>query len=139
MSSPILINGTSLPAEMTGYEWGLADLDGAEGTGRSEATGEAFRDRIARVRTLKIDIGPSSVDEMASLLQLVKDEFVSLTYLDAFDGKWRTDEFYVADRGVQSLIWDGDTVPDFSTDFSKIKWGATSLEFVGKGNPIGEE
>ena len=134
--SPILINGAELPVEMVGYDWGIADLDGESGTGRNEATGQAFRDRIARVRQLKIDIGPSSVADMSTMLQLIRDEFVSITYLDAFDGAWRTDEFYVADRGVQSLIWDGDLDPGGPCNFSGVTWGATSFEFVGKGNPV---
>ena len=136
MNSPVLINDTQLPVEVINYEWGLADLDGANGTGRSETTGEAFRDRIARVRSLKIDFGPSGVAAMAELQQLVKKEFVNITYLDAFDGKWRTDRFYVADRGVQSLMWDSDLIPGESTDFSGVTWGPTSMEFVGKGNSV---
>ena len=139
MSSPILINDTVLPVEVTNYQWGIADLDGAEGTGRSESTGVVFRDPIAKVRTLTIELGPSSVDAMATMLQLVNEPFVDITYLDALDGKWRTDNFYVADRGVQSLTWDSDLIPGESNDFSKITWGPCSMEFVGEGNPIDEE
>lgn len=137
MSSPILINDQNPRVEIVSYQWGLADLDGAEGTGRSDATGVAFRDRVARVRSLTIEFGPSSVADMAFLQQLVKDEFVSIKYLDAFDGKWRTDDFYVADRGVQALMWDADLIPGESEDFSNVQWGACSMEFVGAGNPVG--
>ena len=137
--SVVLINDVAPPVEIVSIEWGLKDLDGAEGTGRSEGTGKVFRDRIARVRTLKIEVGPSSVADMAKMQQLVQGEFVSITYLDAFDGDWRTDDFYVADRGVQSLMWDGNLKPGVSTDFSGVKWAGTSFEFVGEGNPIGDE
>lgn len=137
--SVILINGKVPPVEIVSFEWGLKDLDGAEGTGRAEGTGKVFRDRIARVRALKIEVGPSSVADMAQMQQLVQNEFVSITYLDAFDGAWRTDDFYVADRGVQSLTWNGKMEPGVSADFSGITWAGTSFEFVGEGNPIGGE
>lgn len=135
--SPIKINDTLLPVELTNYDWGIKDLDGAEGTGRSESTGVAFRDRIAVCRIITIDVGPTTVAEMSALLHLVEDEYVWITYLDAHDGDWRTDEFYVADRGVHSLEWDGDLEPGVSTDFSGVTWAPTSLEFVGRGNPVG--
>lgn len=136
MSAPILINGVAPPGEIVDYDWGLSDLDGGEGTGRSEVDGIMFRDRIARCRRLTIAFGPTSVPDMSELLKLVRDEFVKITYLDAFDGGWRTDEFYVADRGVQALQWDGDVVPGVSTDFSNITWGPCTMEFTGRGNPI---
>ena len=118
MSAPILINGSAAPVEITNYIWGLADLDGAEGTGRSDVDGIMFRDRVARCRRLEIEFGPSTVQQMSDLLKMVKDEFVSVSYLDAFDGAWRTDDFYVADRGVQALIWDGDLDTIFSEKYS---------------------
>lgn len=140
MSVPILINGVAPPAGIiTGIEWKLSDLDGGEGTGRSEMTGEMFRDRIARCRGLTLSVGPTTVSEMSTLLQMIKYEFVALTYLDAFDGAWRTDEFYVADRGAPILEWDCDLEPGATTDFSGVTWGSCSMDFVGRGNPIGEE
>lgn len=135
----IRINGVAPAAEITSYEWGISDLDGGEGTGRAEATGKMFRDRVARVRRLTIYVGPSTVGEMAQLQGLVAGEFVSITYLDALTGGWKTDDFYVADRGVQALMWDGDLDPGVSTDFSSVKWGPCSMEFIGEGNPVDEE
>ena len=139
MKSPILINGVTPPVKITRYEWGLSDLDGGEGTGRSESTGKMFRDRIARARRLVIDFADATVEEMAELQNLVADEFVSITYLDAKDGTWRTDDFYVADRGVQAMEWDGELEPGVSTDFSGVSWAPSSMEFVGEGNPVEED
>ena len=139
MSSPILIEGQELGVELTGYHWGIKDLDGGDGTGRSDITGEMDRDRIGRARTLQIDIAPSSAAAMSRLLKLVKPQFIDITYFDAEDCNWRTDRFYVADRGVQSLEWPEGLVPGVSTDFSGISYAACTMEFVGKGNPEEDE
>lgn len=137
MNAPILINGVAPRAKITNYNWGISDLDGE--SGRLEGTGKMTRDRVARVRRLNIDFATTTVDEMSELQNLVADTFVSITYLDAKDGTWRTDDFYVADRGVQAMEWDGDLVPGVSTDFSGVTWAPCSMEFVGEGNPIEEE
>lgn len=140
MSSPILIDDEELGVELTGYHWGIADLDGEEGSGRSDITGEMDRDRIGRARTLEIDIAPgTSAAAMSRLLKMVKPQFVYITYFDAEDCDWRRDRFYVADRGVQSMDWPEDLVPGVSTDFSGITYAACTMEFVGKGNPEEEE
>lgn len=140
MSSPILIEGQELGVELTGYHWGIADLDGSDGTGRSDITGEMDRDRIGRARSLRIDIAPNtSAAAMSRLLKLVKPQFVNITYFDAEDCDWRIDRFYVADRGVQSMNWPENLEPGVSTDFSGISYQACSMEFVGKGNPEEDE
>lgn len=131
----ILINGVMPRVEITNIHWGIADLDGQAGTFTSDTTGETERDRIGRKRLLTIDIGPSSAADVSHMLKLVKPQWVEITYYDWEDLGWRTDLFYVANRGVQSLPCSGNLIPDVTTDFSNLKSAATSMEFVGKGNP----
>lgn len=140
MAAPIKIDGVLPPAgTMTSYQWVIRDMDGGAGTGRSEATGIMFRDRIGVNRGITVDIGPTTVEQMATWQQMVAKEFVKITYLDGKWGKWMTKEFYVADRGIQALEWDGDLEPGVSTDFSGVTWGPCTMEFIDRGTPIAEE
>lgn len=135
MSAPILIDGVAPKVDITDIEWGIADLDGAEGTFTSETTGETERDRIGRKRLLTIHIGPSKGEDMSHLLKLVRPQWVNITYFDWEDFNWRTDRFYVADRGIQPLPCGSNIIPNETTDFSSVMSAATTMEFVGKGNP----
>lgn len=87
------INGVKVPTPQT-YGWSIEDLDSEEGTGRNNATGEMFRDRVSRKRKLSFTWPPLSVSETARLLQAFEPEFIEVTYLDAYDGGYRTGTFY---------------------------------------------
>lgn len=133
MSFPVLINGKSPKAKATSYECTLATLDAAAGTGRSDTTGELFCDPIGSVRIVRIGVAPTTVEEMAELMQMVDANFVELTYLDSHDGAWRVDKFRVTDRGNKAMTWGANLTPGVSTDFSDVRWEETMLEFTGKG------
>lgn len=137
--SMVLINDTPFPedVEILAVHWGLKPLDGAEGTGRSETTGIIFIDRIAYVRTLIVDIGPTSVADMSFILKLIKPEIVNVVYIDAEDGAWRRDDFYVADRGAQVMVCDKKLTPFDNECLKDVMWAGTSFEFTGAGNPVG--
>ena len=81
------------------YGWSIEDLDG-EGTGRNNATGEMFRDRIATKRKLSFTWPPLSVAETSRLLKALEPEFISVTYLDAREGKYLTGTFYAGPQSA---------------------------------------
>ena len=76
------------------YGWSKEDLDSSEGTGRNNATGEMFRDRVASKVKLSFTWPPLSVADTAFLLQQLEPEFIVVTYLDAFTGGYATKTFY---------------------------------------------
>lgn len=135
MSVPILINGVMPRVAITNIRWGIADLDSEAGTFTSDITGETERDRIGVKRLLTIEIGKSKGEDMSHMLNLVEPQWVEITYFDWLDFNWRTDKFYVHDRGVQPIPCTANLIPNETTDFSELMSEETTMEFVGKGNP----
>lgn len=82
------------------YGWSIEDLDSEEGTGRNNATGDMFRDRVATKRKLSFTWPPLSISETARLLQALEPEFISVTYLDARAGDYRTATFYAGPQSA---------------------------------------
>ena len=97
MSSPITINGKSITPSSFSYTRQDFDLD----SGRS-ITGEMVRTRVCtKVKLeLKWRAGAMTVEQMATLLQAVDNEFFEVTYFDLHDGAMRTAMFYVGDRSA---------------------------------------
>lgn len=89
----LYIDGVKVPTPQT-YGWSKEDLDSEEGTGRNNATGEMFRDRVSTKRKLTFTWPPLSIADTARLLQALDPEFVEVRYLDAHDGDYRTGTFY---------------------------------------------
>ena len=87
------------------YGWGKEDLDSEEGTGRNNATGEMFRDRVATKRKLSFTWPPLSVSETSRLLKALSpegkgNEFISVRYLDAYEGDYLTKTFYAGPQSA---------------------------------------
>lgn len=82
------------------YGWSVEDLDSEEGTGRNNATGEMFRDRVATKRKLSFTWPPLSISETSRLLKALKPEFISVTYLDAEEGDYITKTFYAGPKSA---------------------------------------
>ena len=82
------------------YGWSIEDLDSDEGTGRNNATGEMFRDRVATKRKLSFTWPPLSISETSRLLMALEPEFISVKYLDARDGDYRTGTFYAGPQSA---------------------------------------
>ncbi len=81
------------------YTWGKEDLDAEEGTGRNNATGEMFRDRVSTKRKLNFTWPPLSIANTSFLLQRICPEeknntFISVQYLDPHAGNYLTKTFY---------------------------------------------
>ena len=82
------------------YGWSIEDLDSEEGTGRNNATGEMFRDRVATKRKLSFTWPPLSISETSRLLKSLEPEFISVKYLDAREGDYLTKTFYAGPQSA---------------------------------------
>lgn len=89
----LYIDGKKMPTPQS-YGWSLEDLDSEEGTGRNNATGEMFRDRVATKRKLNFSWPPLSIADTSTLLKALKPEFITVRYLDAEEGDYVTGTFY---------------------------------------------
>ncbi len=103
-SGILLVNGQALP-DPKSITWGLQDLDDDEGTGRG-ADGNMVRDRVAVKRKLTIQWGILTTTDLSFILNAIDDEFFTVKYLDAKDGKARTSTMYVGDRSAPMLMRD---------------------------------
>lgn len=93
----LYIDGTKVPTPQT-YGWSLEDLDSEEGTGRNNATGEMFRDRVATKRKLSFTWPPLSVADTSRLLKALSPVFITVRYLDAEEGDYVTGTFYAGPK-----------------------------------------
>lgn len=82
------------------YGWSIEDLDSQEGTGRNNATGEMFRDRVSTKRKLSFTWPPLSIFETSRLLKALEPEFISVTYFDAREGDYITGTFYAGPQSA---------------------------------------
>lgn len=87
------------------YTWSHEDLDSEEGTGRNNATGEMFRDRVASKRKLSFTWPPLSISETSRLLKAISpegkgNEFISVRYLDAYEGDYLIKTFYAGPQSA---------------------------------------
>lgn len=82
------------------YGWSLEDVDSGEGTGRNNATGEMFRDRISSKRKLSFTWPPLSISETSRLLKALDPVFISVIYLDAKEGDYLTKIFYAGPQSA---------------------------------------
>lgn len=95
----LYIDGVKVPTPQT-YNWGLEDLDGEEGTGRNNATGEMFRDRVSTKIKLSFTWPPLSVADTSRLLKALRPVFIEVRYLDALEGDYVTKTFYAGPQSA---------------------------------------
>lgn len=93
------IDGVKMPTPQT-YGWSIEDLDGEKGTGRNNATGEMFRDRVSSKRKLSFTWPPLSISETSRLLKALEPEFITVKYLDAREGNYLTKTFYAGPQSA---------------------------------------
>ena len=98
-SGVLYIDGVKVPTPQS-YEWNLEDVDGEEGTGRNNATGEMFRDRITTKIKLIFSWPPLSVADTSRLLKALRPVFVEVKYLDALEGGYVTKTFYAGPQSA---------------------------------------
>ena len=95
----LYIDGVKVPTPQT-YGWSIEDLDSEEGTGRNNATGEMFRDRVSTKRKLSFTWPPLSTAETSRLLKALEPEFIEVTYFDAREGGELTKTFYAGPQSA---------------------------------------
>lgn len=95
----LYIDGVKVPTPQT-YGWSLEDIDSGEGTGRNNADGEMFRDRVATKRKLSFTWPPMSDSDTSTLLQALRPVFVTVQYLDALTGGYTTGTFYAGPQSA---------------------------------------
>lgn len=119
MSKTILkVNGVWIQ-DPSSLEYQRYDLDSEEGSGRNQR-GEMFRDRVAVKVKLVCKFPPLYQEDMATLLQSVKDQFFTLEYPDAYEGTRKTITAYVGDR----------TLPMYTVRNGKVLWEGLSMNFI---------
>ena len=93
------IDGVKVPTPQS-YGWSVEDLDGEEGTGRNNTTGEMFRDRVATKRKLSFTWPPLSIEKTSELLKALSPVFITVKYLDAEEGNYVTKTFYAGPKSA---------------------------------------
>jgi len=93
----LAINDIELPRYPAKFVCKVMDLDDGETTTRT-ADGRLTRDRVAVKRQLEMTWAPLKWEELSAILQLMRDEFVRVTYPDSETGKIETKSFYAGDR-----------------------------------------
>ena len=103
----------------------IMDLDGEEGTGRSQS-GLMYRDRVCggdkAKRKLVMTFPPMHTNELSALLKSVKDTFFDCSYPDPYTGSERTMKCYVGDRSTPIYIKDKYT--------NEWIWESLSMDFI---------
>jgi len=82
----------------SGYQWNLCDISDSD-AGRTEDT-KMDKKRIGQCVKLEFEWKNVSIADAADILQKFNPEYVTLCYLDAMSGTYKTSEFYIGDRGA---------------------------------------
>ena len=82
----------------SGYQWKLQDISQSD-AGRTEDT-VMDKKRIGQCVKLELQWQNITTAEASDILKRFNPEYVSVTYLDAMQGKYVTKEFYVGDRSA---------------------------------------
>jgi len=103
----LAINGEEIAHYPAEFSVTVLDLDDADATTRT-ADGTLTRDRVAVKRQIEMRWNAMLWEDLAAVLQSMRDEFFEFTYPDPMTGTQRTGTFYVGDRkGAVALERDG--------------------------------
>ena len=80
------------------YKWKEEDLSNKD-AGRTEDT-KMHKNRIGQIVGLELAWNGVTISECAAILQLFQPEYVTVCYLDAKEGDYKTSVFYVGDRSA---------------------------------------
>lgn len=96
MANPIRsVNGASVKVPSS-YVYDLQDISAAD-AGRTEDT-VMDKMRIGQAVKLELSWKALSNAEVSAILQAFNPEYITVEYLDAMEGGYRTSVFYVGDR-----------------------------------------
>jgi hypothetical protein len=80
------------------YTYKLSDISDAD-AGRTEDT-TMDKMRIGQAVHLELSWNALTWAEASSVLRAFNPEYITVTYMDALSGTWRTSQFYVGDRSA---------------------------------------
>jgi len=80
------------------YQWKLQDISNSD-AGRTEDT-VMDKKRIGQCVKLELEWQNVTIAEAAKILQKFNPEYITICYLDAMSGTYKTSEFYVGDRSA---------------------------------------
>lgn len=89
------VDGHAVPCPSS-YKWALEDISASD-AGRTEDT-VMDKKRIGQVVKLEFVWNNVSIEDAAEILSAFNPEYITVCYLDAKEGKYRTSEFYVGNR-----------------------------------------
>lgn len=98
----IYVNGVALP-DPSEFTWGLQDISDSD-SGRTE-DGLMHKNRIGQKVTISLGWNNPTPDKVATILQAVNSEYISVTYPDSLTGYNETKTFYVGDRTTPMKWW----------------------------------
>lgn len=90
------------------FQWSLQDISASD-AGRTEDT-QMDKMRLGQCRKLELAWQNIGMQAASEILQAFNPEYITVCYMDAMEGKYRTAEFYVGDRAapmynMQLGIW----------------------------------
>jgi len=116
MANPIQsVNGVAVRCPSS-YQYDLQDISAAD-AGRTEDT-NMDKMRIGQCVKLELAWNGIRTADVSAILRAFNAEYITVTYLDALDGGFRTSEFYVGDR----------TTPAYSTELNL--WNNVSFNII---------
>ena len=80
------------------YTYKLSDISDAD-AGRTEDT-TMDKMRLGQAVHLELSWNALTWAEASSVLRAFNPEYITVTYMDALSGTWRTSQFYVGDRSA---------------------------------------
>lgn len=117
--SNLIIDGVAIKSPKD-FQVGLQTID-ADTSGRN-AKGNMIRDVVAEKIKLEMNWPPLSDNEISTILNLVTNDFFTVTYPDPKVGGLTTKVFYVGDRTAAIYSW--------NPKFAMVKWEGLSMNFI---------
>lgn len=89
------VNGQPIPCPSS-FQWALEDLSSSD-AGRTEDT-IMDKKRIGQIVKLNLEWQNISISNASTILKAFNPEYLTICYLDAKSGSYRTSTFYVGNR-----------------------------------------
>lgn len=91
------VDGVSVKCPSS-YQWKLQDVSASD-AGRTEDV-TMDKKRIGQCVKLELQWQNLTIEEASDVLRKFNPEYVTICYLDAMEGRYRTSEFYIGDRSA---------------------------------------
>lgn len=113
------VDGVAIPCpSMGGYKWNLYDVS-ADEAGETESY-SMEKLRVGQKTKIELQWNQVSIADASKILNAFNPEYITVTFLDAMEGKYKTEEFYVGDREA----------PLYNSDLGK--WESIKFNIIGR-------